>query len=237
MSFSHHLASKFIALGAGCLLALLTATPLHAMSTEDPSRIQKLINAHLITGHHGPDVRFSAPSLDRPLNLPRCSSQPELFDPPGSKTNRSRRTIGVRCPQSWTFYVPVVVTQFANMVETVRAIGPGQSFDAADLRIVRRPISSMPLGYISDLSQVVGQLSRQPIAEGTLLRPTHLRAGRAVQRGQSVRIVLNRDGLTIESVGESLADGAVGAWVKVKNTLSGRIVEGRVESAGLVRVP
>ncbi len=203
---------------------------------EDPERLKQAVQQHILGGGADTYTTVSTPTLDRPLTLPYCENTPETFDPPGSRSS-SRRTVGVRCPGGWTLYVPTRITMLVEMVQLVRPIGPGQALSAEDLTIVRHPVSSMPLGYIGGIEQAIGQISRQPLAEGTMLRPTHLRAGNAVTRGQDIRVVVERAGLHIESSGSALADGAIGAWVKVKNSHSGRIVEGRVESAGVVRVP
>lgn len=219
-----------------CCVPLLWASTAIA-DNEDPERIRQIVQEHVILGGEPEDISVSTPALDRPLNLPRCESSPEAFDPPGSDINKARRTIGIRCAGSWTFYVPTVVTRFVAMVAIAKPVGPGHTLTSADLTTIKKPISSMPLGYIGSLSQALGQKTRQSLAPGVLLRPSHLRAGHAVKRGQSVRLVLRRGGLEVESSGESLTDGAIGAWVKVKNAFSGRIVEGRVESAGLVRIP
>lgn len=207
---------------------------------EDPERLRSAVRAHILGNIPDSGFTVSSPTLERKLTLPACPAEPETFDPPGGgnhSANQSRRTIGVRCPGSWTLYVPTQITRMVNMVTLARPVGPGHTLSAADLQIEQHPISSMPLGYVGSLAQAIGQISRQPLAQGARLRPTHLRAGNAVTRGQDVRVFIERAGMHIESRGAALADGAIGAWVKVKNLHSGRIVEGRVESAGVVRIP
>ncbi len=222
------------------ITALLTFSTLFSAASharyEDPERLKAAVRTHVLGTTDDGHTTISSPTLDRPLTLPRCKNTPQAFDPPGS-SNSSRRTVGVRCPGGWTLYVPTRITTQVEMVELVRPVGPGQALTAEDLKVVHHAISSMPLGYVGSIDQALGQISRQPLAEGTVLRPTHLRAGNAVTRGQNIRMVVEREGMHIESTGAALADGAIGAWVKVKNSHSGRIVEGRVESAGVVRIP
>jgi len=218
------------------LLSVLLSAPV-AARYEDPERLKAALHAHILGPGQKGSTTISSPTLERKLTLPRCAEEPVAFDPPGSNSNASRRTVGLRCPGGWTLYVPTRVATLVEMVQLLRPVGPGQTLRAEDLRLVRQPTSSMPLGYMGSIEQSIGQISRQPLAEGTLLRPSHLRAGNAVTRGQNIRLIVQRAGMHIESTGAAMADGAVGAWVKVKNPRSGRIVEGLVESAGVVRIP
>ncbi|MEN8720263.1 MAG: flagellar basal body P-ring formation chaperone FlgA [Oceanococcaceae bacterium] len=211
------------------------AAPVGNTGLEDPDRLRAVVQAHVLNSGAGP-MDIDTPTLDRPLNLPHCAAQPEAFDPPG-QASRNRRIVGVRCPGGWSVYIPVRLSMTVTMVALSRPVGPGEALSADDLRLTRKPVSSMPLGYIGSVEQALGSVTRQALPEGTVLRPTQLRAGQAVQRGQHVRLVVQRDGLRIESAGEVLADGAVGAWVKVRNPHSGRIVEGRVDDVGLVLIP
>lgn len=226
------------ALGArvASLFFLAVASPIMAAEHEDPERLRAVVAAHVV-GESNQRSSIDAPTLSRPLQLPRCDSDPVAFDPPGSSRNNSRQTVGVRCEGGWTLYVPVRITRNVMMVELARPIGPGQTLESADLRLAEHPMSSMPLGYMSQLRQALGQVARQALPEGTVLRPTHLRAGQAVQRGQGVRLIVERGGMQIESSGEALEDGAIGTWVKVTNPRSGRMVEGVVDAIGVVRIP
>lgn len=218
------------------LLSVLFSTPA-AARYEDPERLKAALHAHLLGPNPQDSTTISSPTLERKLTLPRCAETPVAFDPPGSNPQASRRTVGLRCPGGWTLYVPTRIATLVEMVQLRQPVGPGQTLRAEDLTLVRQPSSSMPLGYMGSIEQAIGQISRQPLAEGTLLRPSHLRAGNAVTRGQNIRLIVQRAGMHIESTGSALADGAIGAWVKVKNPRSGRIVEGLVESAGVVRIP
>ncbi len=223
-----------------CLALALPATVAPAAAAapggelENVARLRTIVSAFVAGEQPGSSVAM--PSLDARLRLPACAQRPEAFDAPGSRGG-PRRTVGLRCPGGWTIYVPVRITQMVSMVRLRRAATPGEALRAEDLELVQHPAERMPLGHVGTLEQAVGRIPRQALAPGTLLRPTHLRAGRAVQRGQAVRLVLERAGLRIESTGEALEDAAVGAWVQARNTYSGRIVEGRVSAPGLITVP
>lgn len=218
------------------LCSCLLAPAAHAGSYEDPARVRQAIRTHIQAGYADATVAISTPTLQQGLRMPPCAQSLEAFDPPGSRPG-SRRTVGVRCPNGWTLYVPTQVTREVNMVVLARPISRGQVLSAQDIRVEQRPAASMPLGFVSTPDLVIGREAKQALPAGLALRDSHLGGGRDVQRGQQVRLLVQRGGLQIESQGIAESDAAVGHWVAVRNPRSGRVVEGRVQEPGLVRVP
>lgn len=218
------------------LSGLLLLPSAWAAPQEDGQRLQRIVAAHLQNGSPQEEIEIRTPTLERKLRLNRCPSRPEAFDPPGTRPG-NRRTVGLRCPGEWTLYVPTQMERRVPMLVLARPIAPGETLTAAHLRRSMQSVDSVPLGYLDEFTQAVGAIARQPLAEGTVLRPSHLRAGNAVERGQPVRLIVERAGLRIESSGEALGNGAVGGWVAARNLGSGRVVEGRIQSPGVVQIP
>jgi|GEM_PF-2369695 flagella basal body P-ring formation protein FlgA len=51
----------------------------------------------------------------------------------------------------------------------------------------------------------------------------------AIKRGQLVKVVAEKGGIYVETLGRALQNGRVGDIIKVKNVYSGKIIEGRVK--------
>lgn len=214
----------------------LLATAASAASYEQPERVRDAIRRHIQAAYPNAEVAISTPTLNGGLRMPLCAEPLRAFDPPGVRPG-NRRTVGVQCPQGWTLYVPTQITREVNMVVLARPISRGQVLTTQDLRVEQRPAASMPLGFIGALNMAIGREAKQALPAGLALRDSHLGGGRDVQRGQQVRLLVARGGLHIETQGIAESDAAVGHWVAVRNPRSGRLVEGRVQEPGLVRVP
>ena len=57
-----------------------------------------------------------------------------------------------------------------------------------------------------------------------------------MQRGQSVTLVADADGMSVRMAGRALADGLINQRVKVQNLSSGKIVEGIARSEQTVEI-
>jgi flagella basal body P-ring formation protein FlgA len=69
-----------------------------------------------------------------------------------------------------------------------------------------------------------------------VITPAVLQPAVVVQRGQTVRLVIEQPGISIAAAGTALADAARGDRLRVRNTSSGKVVEGTVGADGIVRV-
>ena len=58
----------------------------------------------------------------------------------------------------------------------------------------------------------------------------------AVKRGQEVTLLASAGGIQVRMAGRALADGREGARLRVQNLSSQAVVEGVVETDGVVRV-
>jgi flagella basal body P-ring formation protein FlgA len=71
---------------------------------------------------------------------------------------------------------------------------------------------------------------------GRVVTPAMLEAEIVIERGQTVTLVVEGDGLNISMAGRALMDGAVDQRIRVENAGSGRVVEGLVRSPQVVEV-
>ena len=117
-----------------------------------------------------------------------------------------------------------------------RAIVAGSVLTDKDVRSERRDISELPQGYMDDPAVAVGLTAARPISTGAVITNQFLVAAKAVQRGQSVTLVADADGMSVRMAGRALADGLINQRVKVQNLSSGKIVEGIARSEQTVEI-
>ncbi|MCL2468714.1 MAG: flagellar basal body P-ring formation chaperone FlgA [Alphaproteobacteria bacterium] len=117
-----------------------------------------------------------------------------------------------------------------------RRLEGGQVLGAADLGWITVNEDQLGNDILADIDQVLGFELRRTGSEGDLLRARDLIAPRLVTRGSLVTLRIATPMMQITAQGRALQDGARGDIVRITNTQTNRMVEGVVESAGLVRV-
>lgn len=181
------------------------------------------------------NVIVEAIAVDERVRLPLCG-QPLVANSTRALNNGSG-TVTVSCPgpSSWRLFVPVRVSIETPVVVTRRNIQRGDILSEADLGIVVRRSSSLPYEYLSRIEDAVGLTVRRPISEANVVVPAALQRPKVVARGALVTVVARTGGIVVKSDGLAVQGGGLNERIRVQ-TQSGRIVEGVIESADLVRV-
>ena len=116
-------------------------------------------------------------------------------------------------------------------------IYPGQTVQAGALMWRRwrgRPDALQ--GYAVEMDDVVGQVARRTLVAGRLIATGDVRVPHAVAQGQIVPIVFRSGGIVILGRGVALQAGAAGTIIQVRNLDSSRVITGKIEGNGSVRV-
>ncbi len=112
----------------------------------------------------------------------------------------------------------------------------GRILDGSVVRIEKRPIGQIVSQPFTDLSGVLGAVSRMDIPSGTILNGSMIETPPIVKGGQMVSVRVVSGGLLIMSSGQVLQDGRAGQLVRVLNTKSRRDFLARVVAPDLVEV-
>jgi len=128
------------------------------------------------------------------------------------------------------------VDRYVNVVCAGRFLPRNTILGAGDLRWVRINISKAPKNLITDVEQAIGKRLKQSLKEGQPLRSNMIAVPPVIKRGDRVKIVAQRGGLKVETVGIAKGSGALGEQIKVMNITSRKTVVGRIKDASTVRV-
>ena len=182
-------------------------------------------------------VQIDVDALDPRLRLSLCSRSLETFLPPAGKTS-GRVTVGVRCRGRipWTLYVPAWVRLFDQVVVARRSFPRGTVLQAQDLSLERRDLTRERRGYFVRLQEVIGRRTARSIGRGTVLNPNLLERALILKRGARVSIVAEVGGVVARMQGRALEQGSQGERIRVLSLSSGKELEARVVSAGIVKV-
>lgn len=180
---------------------------------------------------------ITAGTLDPRLRLDECASPLEAFSQ-GTGLNTGRMTIGVRCPSAspWTIYVPVAVEVEVSVLVLRRPLARRSRVELADVEPQVRRMPGRASVFISDVATLQGHRLKRSLPVGTALTVDMLQPDVLVRRGQQVTLIAANGSVQIRAQGQALTEGAVDERVRVQNVSSLKVVEGVVESDGIVRV-
>lgn len=227
-----------IAVAAGMMLLPLSATLWAADAVQNFAPIQSAAIDYVIA-HADPHTRYEIVlnPLDTRLRLPACAQVLEVFAPPGYRP-MGTTTLGVRCnhTRGWTVYFSLQIKAFRRIAVLANTLVRGSAIQPGDIVLREQDVSRLSSGYFFDAQQLVGKLVKRSLIAGVVISPNELSAPRWVARGQVVTLFVDSGGLQVRAQGEALVDGAENDLVKVRNVLSGKVVDGFVTAPGTVRV-
>lgn len=224
------------------LLMLLSAGAISAPEADTLQSLDSIEHAAYEYGLSEAQTQYDNPqivmgTLDSRLRLQACDSNLKAF----SKVQNlglGNQTIGVKCfaPVAWTVYVPIHVKVFKPVVVAIKSLAAKHIITEADLRMEQHDISTLRQGYLQNIEIAVGQQLKYPIAMGTTIKPRSLMNKKVVHRGEQIVLIATLGKMEVRMAGTALADATQGQRVRVKNISSKRIVEGVVDSPGVVRI-
>src|SRR3989344_1414262 len=227
------------------LVILLTgyaiSSPLTALANEAQSldSIRQVARNFALNTAKLPGITTEAEvgSLDSRLRLALCPAPLMAFLPAGAKLS-GNATVGVRCQDSkpWTVYVPVRVKLNGQVLVATRPMARGAIIKETDVRLETRDMATLPVAPLTESSQAVGKLAKRALGIGTVISVNELQVPRLVRRGDRITILAAESGIEVRANGEALMDGAEGDRIRVRNSLTDKVIQATVMSAGLVQV-
>jgi flagella basal body P-ring formation protein FlgA len=157
----------------------------------------------------------------------------------GKRLASARASVRVRCTDPanpWSVAVALRVSLYAPVLVAKRALVRGDVVDADTTVLAERDVLALGYGHIEDASRYLGSKVTRPVQEGAALPPSAIAEPLLVERGGSVTLLARGPAIDVRAAGVALEDGVAGSRVRVKNTSSGRTVDGLVESPGVVAI-
>lgn len=120
---------------------------------------------------------------------------------------------------------------------------PAVSIRAGELirddMITERAFAPSLLGvamFVEGRQVLVGRMARRALLPGQPIPTNSVEDPWTVARGAQVKVVVEDSGLSIVTYGAAMQSGAAGALIPVRNTDTGVIIRGIVQSDGTVKV-
>jgi flagella basal body P-ring formation protein FlgA len=150
----------------------------------------------------------------------------------------ARTIVQVKCaaPVAWSIQLPVRVETEMDVLVAQRPLPRGARPGAADVSTVRKRVAGVSAEYVNSLTQLDGYHLSRPVPVGGAITINALQADPLIHRGEIVTLVTSSGSFEVKAPGRALADAGAGERVRIQNLGSQRVVEGRVERSGSVRV-
>lgn len=229
---------SYISVLMGALAALAFAASAHA-GVQPLDTIQAAAEQFVRASLPENSVKHfvTANNLDSRLRLDECASPLEAFSQ-GTGMNTGRMTVGVRCPAAnpWTIYVQVTVEVEVSVLVLRRPLARRARVELADVEPQVRRLPGSASTFVNDAATLQGHRLKRSLPVGTALTVDMLQPDVLVRRGQQVTLIAANSSVQIRAQGLALTEGAASERVRVQNVSSLKVVEGVVESDGVVRV-
>lgn len=230
---------KVLALTSSMLLALL-------LLGSNPSDAAPALHSHddvlqaaiAVVQPRAPRATVEAQTLDPRLQLRACAVPLEAEMPLGVALT-ARINVRVRCtaPAAWSLLVPVTISTETPVYVAQVAIRADEKISAVHLRREVRKFPGTDDCCVRDAKEILGKVLRRPLAAGSIVQRADIETADAVKRGEIVTIVTGNASFEVRASGVALADAKPGEPVRIRHAESLRVIQGRADTPGIVRVP
>lgn len=232
------LARRAIALAIGALTAgvvlVCEATPAQQSLASVRAAAEARVRARL----HGVayPVHVQAAEPDPRLHLLGCPAALAASEL-GVVESSARVTVRVSCGapgQLWSVFVPVSLESEVPLLVLRQSQIRGARLGAQEVTMETRTVPGLGAAYLSDVAALAHRTLVRSVPAGTALTADLFQADYLIRQGQSVTLVASGPGIEVRAPAKALEDAREGAHVRVQNLASQRIVQGVVDSSGLI---
>lgn len=163
---------------------------------------------------------------------PQCEA-PQITLP-GNTKMWGNVSLSVRCGQQRRF-IQTEVQVTGNYVTSARLINRGTTLTEKDIRLTKGRLDLLPLRPILTLPGAKGAVLLRDLTPGQVITASMIRRAWVVKAGQSVQIIAQGEGFTINGEGKAMNNAAAGQAVRVR-TANGQIVSGITNEDGIILI-
>lgn len=179
-------------------------------------------------------LEVEAASIDTRLQLTECLGQ-LTADIRGSGEVRRNTHVHVQCHETpgWSLFVPVRVKVLKPVVTAADPVARNTLLQPQHLQTSYQDEVLLRGDVFSNPDDLVGTRSKRDLRPGQPILASQLCV---VCKGDKVAIVAESGGLSIRTEGTAEEDGTFNEHIRIRNSRSGRQIQGRISEAGVVKV-
>jgi flagellar basal body P-ring formation protein FlgA len=226
----------------GLLVGFLTASS-HAEMPTVEQQINQAVQQHLqqmmdkqANANHWQGMRLILDNtpLSSTRQLVPCANAINVSGGSSTKFTRQQLTLECAGTQGWPIKVSSDMQVFLPVIISTSIINRGDTIQANQLQRQEQDITRSLRGFYHRIDQVAGMGAKRRIRANQLISPDLIDQPQLVRRGEKVKIVAMRDGISAAMSGEALEKGGEGEVIRVKNLSSGKTIQAKVIEAGVV---
>ncbi|MBN3207475.1 flagellar basal body P-ring formation chaperone FlgA [Pectobacterium brasiliense] len=211
-------------LAASCFFTL--CAPVNA--NDLPAQINQFFASRFQGSSNTVNVVVKSPESQ----WPQCEA-PQITLP-GNTKMWGNVSLSVRCGQQRRF-IQTEVQVTGNYVTSARLINRGTTLTEKDIRLTKGRLDLLPLRPILTLPGAQGAVLLRDLTPGQVITASMIRRAWVVKAGQSVQIIAQGEGFTINGEGKAMNNAAAGQAVRVR-TANGQIVSGITNEDGIILI-
>jgi flagella basal body P-ring formation protein FlgA len=207
-------------------LSLVFPWPARAASLNP----EAVLKAYIL--EHYPWQEIDISDIETSAELPAASPVSILVEkaPPG------RVLFKYTYKNSAPILISAQIKAFDRVFKSRSSFPRGHVLKQDDLYSTLMDVSRIPRGAARDEQQLVGHPLVRSVVTNAPFTSDMVSDSPLVKRGRRVILLVESGGFTIKTAGETRNDAAVGAYVKVENMMSKKIVTGLLVNEHTVRV-
>ncbi|MFJ5361973.1 flagellar basal body P-ring formation chaperone FlgA [Pectobacterium sp. CHL-2024] len=214
----------YLYLAASCFITL--CAPVNA--NDLPAQINQFFASRFQGSTNTVNVVVKSPESQ----WPQCEA-PQITLP-GNTKMWGNVSLSVRCGQQRRF-IQTEVQVTGNYVTSARLINRGTTLTEKDIRLTKGRLDLLPLRPILTLPGAEGAVLLRDLTPGQVITASMIRRAWVVKAGQSVQIIAQGEGFTINGEGKAMNNAAAGQAVRVR-TANGQIVSGITNEDGIILI-
>ena len=183
------------------------------------------------------NVSVSLHPIDHRLNLKKCTLPLEI-KPTGDAIKAGRNTLKISCssPSPWRIFITSNVEVEKKVLVIKNFVKKGQLLTKEDISFRKVNVSRLHNRYLENDSSIIGKEVTRNLQAGSILTANNLTNPILIKRGDTIKIIAQRQGFKITMKGQAMANGSLSERIKVKNLTTKKIINGSVTSKHSVKV-
>lgn len=227
--------SPFIFLVALSAVANAEQTAEHQIDQAVSQHLHAVMDQHAKTqSWQGMRITLENTPLTSTHQLAPCATTINVSG--GNPTKLARQQLTLECSGTtgWPIKVSTDMRVFLPTVISTGVINRGENITATQLKLAETDITRNHRGFYHRINKATGMSAKRRIRANQMLSPDLLDQPQLIKRGEKIKIIANRDGISASMPGEALEKGGEGEVIRVKNLSSGKTIEAKVVEAGVV---
>ncbi|MEQ9888061.1 flagellar basal body P-ring formation chaperone FlgA [Pectobacterium zantedeschiae] len=214
----------YLCLATSCFLILCAS----ANANDLPAQINQFFASRFQGSTNSVNVVVKSPESQ----WPQCEV-PQITLP-GNTKMWGNVSLSVRCGQQRRF-IQTEVQVTGNYVTSSRPINRGTTLTEKDISLTKGRLDLLPLRPILTLQGAQGAVVLRDLTPGQVITASMIRRAWVVKAGQSVQIIAQGAGFTVNGEGKAMNNAATGQAVRVR-TANGQIVSGITNEDGIILI-